>query len=147
MEVTIGDKTYKMAEEYLYIKSHQWFNPADSSLGISDFAQAELGEISLVELSTLEEGTALTQATFDGNDPTSDPIPDASIESEKTVADLYCPVSGTVSAINEDVEDEPEKINEDPYGTWLLKLTPTNLDAEKANTMDAAAYAEFLKSL
>ncbi len=147
MEVTVGDKTFKVAEGYLYLKSHQWFNPAESTMGITDFAQSELGEISLVELSTLDEGTEITQATFDGKTPTSEPIPDASIESAKTVADLYCPISGTVTAINEEVEDEPEKINEDPYGTWLIKLTPKDLAGETGNTLDAAAYAEFLKTL
>jgi glycine cleavage system H protein len=147
MEVTVGDNTFKIAEGYYYIKSHQWFNPADNTMGITDYAQAELGEISLVELSTLEEGTTITQTKFDGNDPTSDPIPDASIESAKTVADLYAPISGKVTAINEEVEDEPEKINEEPYKTWLIKLSPTNLAGEQGNTMDAAAYAEFLKSL
>ena len=133
----------------MYNKSHSWVKlEGDVALiGISDFAQNSLGEISLIELSSLEAGAAVEQAKFDGNDPSSDPIPDVSIESAKTVADLYSPVAGTVVSVNEELEDEPEKVNEDPYGAWLIKVKVTSFDADKANLMDAAAYEAFCGTL
>ena len=149
MDVTIGDKTFSIDDGLLYSKSHQWvkIDGGVALVGLSDYAQTQLGEISLVDLSTIDTGTEVSQATFDGNDPSSDPVPDVSIESAKTVADVYSPISGAIAAVNEDLEDEPEKINEDPYGSWLLKITPSGFDGEKGNLMDAAAYADFLKTL
>ncbi len=148
MDVEIGDDTYEVKEGLLYNKSNMWFNPDDGAVGISDYAQAQLGEISFIELSLLEEGMEVSQAEYDGNDPSSDPVPDASIESSKTVAEIFSPVSGTISAINsDDLEMEPEKLNEDPYGAWLIKIDASDLDNEKGNLMDAAAYADFIKSL
>jgi glycine cleavage system H protein len=149
LDVTVGDKTYKLDDGALYIKSHQWVKQDGDVvlLGVTDFAQAALGEISLIELSSLDEGAAVIAATFDGNDATSEAIPDVSIESAKTVSDVHSPVAGTVAAINEDLEDEPEKVNEDPYGAWLIKIKASNWDGDKANLMDAAAYGEYLKTL
>ncbi len=148
MDVQIGDETYNIKEGLLYNKSNLWFNEADGSIGLSDYAQGQLGEISFVDLSLIEVGSEVTQTTYDGNEPASDPIPDASIESSKTVAEIYSPVSGSIEETNSDtLEMEPEKLNSDPYGTWLVKIAPSNLDGEKANLMDAAAYAEYIKSL
>jgi len=76
---------------------------------------------------------------MDGDDPSSDPI-DATVESSKAVGDIYSPVSGTVTAINEDLMDEPEKINEDAMAAWLYKIDASNWDAEKGNLLDEAAY-------
>ncbi len=148
MDVEIGDDTFEVKEGLLYNKSNLWFNEEDGTVGLSDYAQAQLGDISFVDLSLLEEGLEVSQATYDGNEPSSDPIPDASIESSKTVAEIYAPVSGTIADVNsEDLEMEPELLNQDPYGTWLIKIDASDLDGEKGNLMDAEAYAEHIKSL
>ena len=78
--------------------------------------------------------------------PSSDPI-DATVESSKAVGDVYCPVSGTVSAVNSDLMDEPEKINENALTAWLFKIGASNWDAEKGNLLDEAAYNSFIASL
>ena len=84
----------------LYSKSHQWFDPASGKVGITDHAQEQLGEIVYVELSWDDglAGKAVSQVTFDGDEPSSDPIEDVSVESQKAVGDLYAPVSGTIPA-------------------------------------------------
>ena len=122
----------------LYSKTHQWINTDTGEVGITAYAAEQLGEISFVDLEGIS-GATLEQVKMDGDEPTSDPI-DATIESSKAVADIYSPVSGTVTAINEDLMDEPEKINEDAMAAWLFKIDASNLDAEKANLLDEAAY-------
>lgn len=135
----------KVSEAYLYLKSHQWFDPATGKVGLTAFAAEALGEISFVDVEGLE-GVTLAQVTMDGDNPTSDPI-DATVESSKAVGDMYSPVSGTVKEINSDLMDEPESINEDPYGKgWLFVIEPSNLDAEKANLLNAADYAAFCET-
>ena len=133
----------------LYTKSHQWAKIEGDlvKVGITDHAQAQLGEIVYVELKWDDglAGTALSQVAFDGDDPSSDPIEDVSVESQKAVGDIYSPLSGTVESVNEVLEDEPEKINEDPYGEgFLFFMKPSNLDGEKGNLLDAAGYKAFL---
>ncbi|MHA1793292.1 MAG: glycine cleavage system protein H [Promethearchaeota archaeon] len=135
-------------EGYLYTKTHQWFDPETNKVGISDFAQEQLGEIVYVELKWDDglAGTELSQVKYDGDEPATDPIEDVSVESQKAVGDIYPPVSGKVVEVNEVLQDEPEKINEDPYGEgWLFKVEPSNLDAEKGNLLDAAAYKAFIE--
>lgn len=130
----------------LYTKSHQWFDPASGKVGITDHAQEQLGEIVYVELRWDDglAGTKVSQVKFEGDEPSSDPIEDISIESQKAVGDLYAPVSGEITGSNAELQDEPEKINSDPYGAgWLFTIKPSSLDAEKGNLMDAAAYKAF----
>lgn len=99
------------------------------TIGITEFAQNELGEI--VHFEPPEEGES-----FDAGDAVTE------VESVKAVAEVFTPVAGTVASANEALEDEPEKINEDPYGEgWLVKLTVTDLSGLDG-LMDAAAYAE-----
>lgn len=122
----------------LYTKTHQWYNTDNGEVGITAYAAEQLGEISFVDLEGIS-GATLEQIKMDGDEPTSDPI-DATIESSKAVGDIYSPVSGTVTAINEALMDEPEKINEDAMAAWLFKIDASNLDAEKGNLLDEAAY-------
>ena len=124
----------------LFSKTHQWFDEASGKVGLTAYAAEQLGEISFVDVEGIE-GATLSQGSAD-----SDPI-DCTVESSKAVGDVYSPVSGTVSAVNSDLMDEPEKINEDPMGAWLFQITPSNLDAEKANLMDEAAYSAYTSSL
>lgn len=124
-----------------YSKTHQWYNDADGSVGLTAYAAEQLGEISFVDLEGLVDAD-VEQVKMDGDEPASDPL-DCTVESSKAVGDIYAPVSGKVTAINEDLMDEPEKINEDAMSAWLFKIDASNLDAEKANLMDEAAYKAF----
>ncbi len=133
-------------EKLLFVKTHQWFDPASGKVGITAYAAEQLGEISFVDVEGLD-GAELTQVEMSGNEPASDPI-DATVESSKAVGDVYSPVSGTVKEINSSLMDEPEKINADPYGDgWLFVIKPSNLDAEKANLLNASKYKAFVESL
>ena len=124
-----------------FSKTHQWYDDASNEVGITPFAAEQLGEISFVDVEGLE-GATLAQVTMEGDEPSSDPI-DCTVESSKAVGDIYSPVSGTVSAVNVDLMDEPEKINEDALTAWLYKISPSNWDAEKGNLLDEAAYKAF----
>ena len=128
-----------------YTKTHQWYNDETGEVGLTRFAAEQLGEISFVDVDALK-GAELSQVTMNGDEPSSDPI-DATVESSKAVGDVYCPVSGTVSAVNSDLMDEPEKINENALTAWLFKINASKWDAEKGNLLDEAAYKSFIASL
>ena len=111
---------------YKYTKEHEWISGDGTAgaVGITDYAQSSLGDIVFVDLpkvgDTLEAGKIF-----------------GSVESVKAVSDLYSPVSGTVTAVNEELKDAPEKINEDANGTWMLKL-----DLKDASELDGLLSAE-----
>jgi glycine cleavage system H protein len=131
-------------DSYLCTKTHQWWDPDSKKVGITDYAQEQLGEISFVDVEGLS-GATLSQVQMSGDEPTSDPI-DCVVESSKAVGDIYCPLSGNVSSVNADLMDEPEKLNEDPYGAWLFTLEPSNLDAEKGNLLSMGDYESWVAS-
>jgi glycine cleavage system H protein len=116
-------------EKYRYSRDHLWVSRIGriARVGVTDFAQAELGEILFVDLPDVDDELA-RQETF------------AEVESTRTTSELVMPVSGTVVAVNEDLEDAPTAINEDPYGRgWLVEVElddPSELD----ELMDAEAY-------
>ena len=120
-----------------YSKQHQWYDDATGKVGLTAYAAEQLGEISFVDVEGID-GATLSQGSAD-----SDPI-DCTVESSKAVGDVYSPVSGTVTAVNSDLMDEPEKINEDAFAAWLFKIEPSNWDAEKGNLLDEAAYNTFI---
>jgi glycine cleavage system H protein len=127
----------------LYSKTHQWFDEATKKVGLTAYAAEQLGEISFVDVEGID-GATLSQGNAD-----ADPI-DCTVESSKAVGDVYSPVSGTVTAVNSDLMDEPELINanaEDLEKAWLFQIDASNLDAEKANLMDKAAYDAYTSSL
>jgi glycine cleavage system H protein len=98
--------------DYRYLDSHEWIEVTDSTarIGISDFAQDELGDVVFVDLPA--EGDELSQGDSFGV-----------VESIKAVSDIYAPVTGTVTAVNDDLADAPELLNEDPYGDgWLIEV-------------------------
>ncbi len=109
-----------------YTEHDEWIRVEGNTLtiGISDYAQDQLGEIVHIELPEVGDSIASGDAACE-------------VESVKAVAEVYSPVSGTVVAVNEDLDDEPEKVNEDPYGSWLVKI---ETDEALSGTMDAAAY-------
>jgi glycine cleavage system H protein len=129
---------YKIDEGVYYTKEHEWARKNDDgtiTVGVDDYAQSQLHEIVYVELPDMDSD--VTQAAAVG-----------AVESVKAVSDFYCPVSGKVVAVNEELLDSPDKINTDPYGEgWIAKIEPSNLDGDLANLMDAAAYTEYLKTL
>ncbi len=112
-----------------YSKSHEWVKMEDgvAVVGITDFAQDALGDVVFINLP--QEGDAVTAGESLGD-----------VESVKAVSDVICPVSGTVSAVNEDLADAPEALNSDPYGSWIIKVE--NITDEE-DLMDAAAYEAF----
>ncbi len=115
-----------------YSASHEWVlfeNETSATVGLTDHAQSELGDIVFVNLP--QPGDAVTAGA-----------PFADVESVKAVSDVYSPVTGVVAAVNEALLDTPQKINEDPYGTWLVKVTGITAGAE---LMDADAYRELTK--
>ena len=99
-----------------YTKDHEWIRLEgdEAVIGITDFAQLELGDIVFVEIET--EGEELDQEEVFGT-----------VEAVKTVSDLFMPISGEVMAFNEELEDAPEKVNEDPYGDgWMIRVKITD---------------------
>ena len=123
--------SFEIPADLRYLDSHEWVRTTDGSatIGISDFAQDELGDVVFVELPA--EGDEISA----GDDF-------AVVESIKAVSDIYAPVSGTVTAVNETLLDEPELINEDPYGEgWLVEVELAD-EGELEDLLDADAYAE-----
>jgi glycine cleavage system H protein len=123
-------------QKFRFTKEHEWANlDGDIALiGISDYAQKELGDVVYVELPTVGD-------TFTKGDPCSN------IESVKAVNDIYAPLSGEVTEVNEDLEDAPEKINKAPYGDgWIFKLKIENT-GEWDELMDHNQYEEYLKGI
>jgi glycine cleavage system H protein len=117
---------------FRYTREHEWIELTGSigSIGITDYAQNALGDIVYVEMPKVGDQVTTNQ-TF------------GSIESVKSVNDLFSPVTGTVTAINEALTDAPDKINEKPHETWIIKVKltdPTQLNA----LLDAAAYEAFI---
>ena len=112
-------------QDFKYTKEHEWIQIQgnSASIGITDHAQESLGDIVFVELPKV--GATLTAGKSFGT-----------VESVKAVSDLYAPVSGTVTAINEDLAKSPEKINSDPHGSWMVKITLS--DPGQANGLLAA---------
>ena len=119
-------------ESYKYTKEHEWISVdgTAASVGITDYAQDSLGDIVFVELPKV--GDALEAGKTFG-----------SVESVKAVSDLFSPVSGTVTAVNSELNDAPEKVNADANNTWMLKLTLK--DASELDTLlSAADYEKFV---
>lgn len=115
--------------ELKYTKSHEWVKLENgiAVVGISDFAQDALGDVVFVNLPQV--GDEVTAGEVFGD-----------VESVKAVSDLICPVSGVVCAVNEELEDSPENLNEDPYGAWIIQVE--NITDEE-ELLDAAAYEAF----
>ena len=116
-----------------YTKDHEWLliEGDTVTIGITDYAQSELGDIVYVDVDTLDE--SLDKEEVFGT-----------IEAVKTVSDLFTPVSGEVTEFNEGLEDAPESINTDPYGTgWIVKMKISN-PTELEDLLDATAYKELV---
>jgi glycine cleavage system H protein len=117
---------------YRYTREHEWIELAGSigTVGITDYAQNSLGDIVYVDMPKVGDPVT-ANATF------------GSVESVKAVSDLFAPVTGTVTAINEELTSAPDKINEKPHETWIIKVELA--DPAQINTLlDAAAYEAFI---
>ena len=118
-------------DHLLYTKDHEWANFKDNEvdIGITDYAQSQLGDVIFIEFP--EVGVELTIGDAFGE-----------VEAVKAVSELYAPISGTITAVNEELEDSPDIVNSDPYGNgWLIKVTPSNPE-EKDELMDSISYEE-----
>ena len=116
-----------------YTKDHEWIKIEGdiATIGITDFAQGELGDIVYVEVETVDE-TLDAEEIF------------GTVEAVKTVSDLFLPLSGEIIEFNESLEDEPEKVNSDPYGDgWMIKLKCSDL-SQVDNLMSAEDYKELI---
>lgn len=121
-------------ENLHYTAEHEWLRQDGelAVIGITDHAQAELGDVVYLELP--EAGSAIVQGESFGV-----------IESVKAASDLYAPISGTVAAVNGDLEAQPQRVNESPYdGGWLIKVRPNRFADEQAALLDATAYGALL---
>lgn len=117
-------------ENFRYTKDHEWISLEGNiaTIGITDFAQRELGDIVYVDINTV--GKALNAEEIFGT-----------VEAVKTVSDLFLPVAGTVTEINTALNDKPEAVNSDPYGEgWMVKVTVNN-PADVEALLTAAAYS------
>ncbi len=123
----------QMPENLKYAKSHEWSKLEDDNLvriGITDFAQSELGDIVFIGLPEVGRVVAREEQI-------------AVVESVKTASDLFSPVNGVVVAVNEAVQDEPELVNDDAFNTWLFVIQ-ANDPAELEQLMDADAYLQMI---
>ena len=118
--------------QYRYSREHEWIQVEGTTgtIGITDYAQGSLGDIVYVDAPKV--GDAVTANTTFG-----------SVESVKAVSDIFAPVSGTVTEVNEELKNVPDKINEDAHTAWIIKVELSNPDELNA-LMDAAAYEAFV---
>jgi glycine cleavage system H protein len=117
-----------------YTQDHEWVKIAEDGktalVGITDFAQQELGDIVYIEIET--QGQEIASGKIFGT-----------VEAVKTVSDLFMPLSGTVVEVNEDLEQSPETVNEDPYGKgWMIKIELS--DNNQSDLIDSAQYASLI---
>lgn len=118
-------------QDLLYTKEHEWVRMEGDTavIGITDYAQGELGDVVFVQLPSV--GAKFQQGQAIG-----------SIEAVKAVADIYSPLSGEIVEINVALNDKPEITNQDPYGQgWIAKIKPSGWAAERANLLGAASYS------
>jgi glycine cleavage system H protein len=128
-------KDMNIPENLKYSKDHEWIKVEgdEAMIGITDFAQKELGDIVFVEVETVEE-TLDKEEVF------------GTVEAVKTVSDLLLPVGGTILELNEKLDDEPELINKDPYGEgWIIKMKITD-PSELNDLLDAAGYKDLTEA-
>ena len=118
---------------FKYTKDHEWLDVVGDrgKVGITDYAQKQLGDVVFVELPAV--GATLKQGQSFGT-----------IESVKAVSELYAPVSGEVVEVNEGLKNKPEQVNADPHGSWLIAVKMSNA-GEAGSLLDASQYADLVK--
>lgn len=116
-----------------YTKDHEWvkINGSEATVGITDFAQRELGDIVYVDVNTIGEEVA-KEAVF------------GTVEAVKTVSDLFMPISGEVLEVNKEIDSDPESVNKDPYGKgWMIRIRMTN-EAEVSELLSVEDYKNLI---
>ena len=129
----LGDSVGDVPSDLRYTKEHEWVRVegGEVSIGITDFAQNALTEVVWVELPEVDSIVEVMESF-------------ASVESVKSVSEIYAPVAGTVTEVNESLEDAPEKINEDPYGEgWICKIK-TDSDVDFSGLLDSDSYSALI---
>ena len=128
---------YNLPEELYYSKEHEWVRVKDKTVvvGITDYAQKQLHEIVYVELpkkgSTIKQFQKLS-----------------TVESVKSVSDVFSPVSGKITGVNTELAESPELLNQDPYGKgWIVKINLTDFKKDSQNLLTVRQYAELIKTL
>ena len=124
----------KIPENLIYTEEHEWVRITDGNavVGITDFAQSQLGDIIFLELPDVDYKVVAGE-------------PFGEIEAVKTVSELYAPIDGVVIGVNNDLEDFPEKVNQDCYGDgWIIKIKPEN-EIEKKDLLDHNQYSNIIK--
>ncbi len=130
------EKKMEVIDHLLYTKEHEWVNidGDDATIGISDYAQENLGDITFVELPNAGDEVEQFEEF-------------ASIESVKAASDIFSPMSGKITAVNNDLNEEPGLINKSPYETgWIAKVKISDLEGQ-SNLMTADEYRKFLESV
>lgn len=120
-------------QDLRYTKEHEWVRLEGDvvTIGITDYAQGELGDIVFIEVDTIGDSIGVDEVF-------------GTIEAVKTVSDMFAPVAGEVLEFNENLEDEPELVNSDPYGAgWIMKMRVENPE-DSASLLDYEAYAKLL---
>ena len=122
-----------LPEDVRYTKDHEWAKATGDTIkiGISDYAQDQLGDIVFVEMPSVGD-------TFEEGDEFG------TLESVKAVSELYAPIGGEIVATNEDLEDAPELLNKDPYGGWIIEIKPNDIK-EVEQLLSREAYLDVLK--
>ena len=123
----------KVLEGLLYSESHEWVKVDGNvaTIGVSDFAQAEMGNITYVDLPEVDD-------EFEAGEEFG------ALESVKAASDLYCPVSGKVIEVNSEIDDAPELINEDAYANWIIKVELSD-PSELESLLDAEGYKKLIE--
>ncbi len=122
-----------LPDDIFYTKEHEWAK-AEGDLvlvGISDYAQDQLGDIVFVEMPEIGD-------SYNGGDEFG------TLESVKAVSELYIPISGEIAEVNEELEDTPELLNQDPYGGWIIKVKPENME-ELQELLNRDSYLKVLE--
>jgi glycine cleavage system H protein len=121
----------EIKEDRKYTKDHEWARTEGDEIvvGVTAFAVDQLGDVTLVGIDLKPGDKVEARKTF------------GTIESVKTLSDLFAPVSGVITRLNNELEKQPELVNEDPWGKgWMLAIRPTKLEEEESALLDAAAY-------
>lgn len=118
-------------ETYKYTNDHEWLDPKTGRMGITDYAQKQLGDVVFLELP--EVGKTVRKGEQVG-----------SVESVKAVSEVFAPISGKVTAVNTALAEKPEAINQDAHGSWMLVIEASD-PSEIGQLLDAARYAELTK--
>ena len=123
----------KTPKNLFYTKEHEWadFKDGEVTVGITDYAQGQLGDVIFIEFPDIGE-------KFNSGDIFGE------VEAVKTVSELYLPISGTITKINESLEDNPESVNSEPYGKgWLVKISPENFN-DRAGLISSEEYEDLI---